>query len=113
MNGTEDTHTSYNSFNIRRNSAKSKLHHPVLSSPDNKNIAGPAPQLVACNDNQGADRPRGGEDPPPKKDSAKLRAYCCDGQAKACFMHRTLSGAKNIWCRNWRKWAESPCISSS
>jgi len=113
MNGEEETRARVRSWRTK-SPGRSSLLEPVLPAPGFFNVAGSAPPK-ACNDNTPA---RGGNagtgaSRPPGKDAPKLQGYCCDGQRQACFLYKTDTGTKEIWCRNWRRWTPTPCIDNS
>jgi len=113
MNGSK-TPPKDGYFRRLRRRTISHLFRPVLSTsagPD-KGIAGSAPPLKACNDNQyseGGDK-SAESDEKKYRIGFKVRGYCCAGQTHGCFVHRADDGTERLWCRSRGVWTKETVV---
>lgn len=81
----------------------------VLGSAYNKIIAGSAPLLQACNDNDYRAGAKKTYTEGPPTDAFKVRGYCCRDQTHGCFLYQDDAGTIGIWCRSRKEWTKTAC----
>lgn len=113
MNGDQDTPKKDGYFRRLRRRSISHLFKPVLpaAAPYNprtdQNIAGSAPPLKACNDNQCKEGAASAEVGVSKMELpiCGLESSCSAG----CYVHFVNGQPTKIWCVDRWEWAVTPC----